>query len=99
MDAGTAAEQPWPSAGSTSASKLCWGLGAGAETGRDIAGMCLPNPSSVPIQDVFSNVGAQKRKRGQGGENGPRKKLQQPAQQDEDFYIPYRPKDFESERG
>ncbi|NXU91237.1 DDX54 helicase, partial [Xiphorhynchus elegans] len=50
------------------------------------------------LQDVFSNVG-QKRKRSQGGEDGPRKKPQQPAQQDEDFYIPYRPKDFESERG
>ncbi|NWI86071.1 DDX54 helicase, partial [Pitta sordida] len=51
------------------------------------------------LQDVFSNVGGQKRKRGRGGEDGPRKKPQQPAQQDEDFYIPYRPKDFESERG
>ncbi|NWZ69149.1 DDX54 helicase, partial [Acrocephalus arundinaceus] len=52
------------------------------------------------LQDVFSNVGGQKRKRVRGGEeDGPRKKLQQPAQQDEDFYIPYRPKDFESERG
>ncbi|NXK97781.1 DDX54 helicase, partial [Formicarius rufipectus] len=50
------------------------------------------------LQDVFSNVG-QKRKRSQGGEDGPRKKPQQPAQQDEEFYIPYRPKDFESERG
>ncbi|NXG14137.1 DDX54 helicase, partial [Grallaria varia] len=50
------------------------------------------------LQDVFSNVG-QKRKRSRGAEDGPRKKPQQPAQQDEDFYIPYRPKDFESERG
>uniref|UniRef100_U3JZ66 ATP-dependent RNA helicase DDX54 n=1 Tax=Ficedula albicollis TaxID=59894 RepID=U3JZ66_FICAL len=62
-------------------------------------GSWLLNSSTVPIQDVFSNVGAQKRKRGQGGEDGPRKKPQQAAQQDEDFYIPYRPKDFESERG
>uniref|UniRef100_A0A8C5TUR9 ATP-dependent RNA helicase DDX54 n=1 Tax=Malurus cyaneus samueli TaxID=2593467 RepID=A0A8C5TUR9_9PASS len=59
----------------------------------------MANPSTVPIQDVFSNVGGQKRKRGQGGEDGPRKKPQQLAQPDEDFYIPYRPKDFESERG
>ncbi|NWT10921.1 DDX54 helicase, partial [Vireo altiloquus] len=51
------------------------------------------------LQDVFSNVGSQKRKRSRGGDDGPRKKPQQPAQQDEDFYIPYRPKDFESERG
>ncbi|NWX11542.1 DDX54 helicase, partial [Aegotheles bennettii] len=51
------------------------------------------------LQDVFSNVVGQKRKRGRGGEDGARKKPQQPAQRDEDFYIPYRPKDFESERG
>uniref|UniRef100_A0A8B9MPD6 RNA helicase n=1 Tax=Accipiter nisus TaxID=211598 RepID=A0A8B9MPD6_9AVES len=51
------------------------------------------------LQDVFSTMVGQKRKRGRGGEDGSRKKLQQPAQRDEDFYIPYRPKDFESERG
>ncbi|NXX61755.1 DDX54 helicase, partial [Scopus umbretta] len=51
------------------------------------------------LQDIFSTVVGQKRKRGRRGEDGPRKKLQQPAQRDEDFYIPYRPKDFESERG
>ncbi|NWY04727.1 DDX54 helicase, partial [Nothoprocta ornata] len=51
------------------------------------------------LQDVFSTVVGRKRKRGREGENGPRKKLQQPAHRDEDFYIPYRPKDFESERG
>ncbi|KAM8992693.1 ATP-dependent RNA helicase DDX54 [Ara ararauna] len=51
------------------------------------------------LQDVFSNVLGQKRKRGRGEEGGPRKKLQQSVQQDKDFYIPYRPKDFESERG
>ncbi|NXS56441.1 DDX54 helicase, partial [Brachypteracias leptosomus] len=50
------------------------------------------------LQGVFSTVVGQKRKRGRG-EDGARKKLQQPAQRDEDFYIPYRPKDFESERG
>ncbi|KAJ7423709.1 ATP-dependent RNA helicase DDX54 [Willisornis vidua] len=50
------------------------------------------------LQDVFSNVGPN-RKRSHEGEDGPRKKPQQSAQQDEDFYIPYRPKDFESERG
>ncbi|KAF1608427.1 ATP-dependent RNA helicase DDX54, partial [Eudyptes chrysolophus] len=51
------------------------------------------------LQDVFSTVVGQKRKRGRGGEDGARKKPQQPVQRDEDFYIPYRPKDFESERG
>ncbi|NWI69630.1 DDX54 helicase, partial [Todus mexicanus] len=50
------------------------------------------------LQDVFTMVG-QKRKRSRGGEDGARKKPQQAAQRDEDFYIPYRPKDFESERG
>ncbi|XP_062360296.1 ATP-dependent RNA helicase DDX54 [Cinclus cinclus] len=69
-------------------------------------GLCPPAPEpqdgegeQEDLQEVFSNVGSQKRKRGQGGQSGPRKKPQQPAQQDEDFYIPYRPKDFESERG
>ncbi|KFQ53373.1 ATP-dependent RNA helicase DDX54, partial [Nestor notabilis] len=52
-----------------------------------------------PFQDVFSTMVGQKRRRGQGGEGGPRKKLQQSVEQDKDFYIPYRPKDFESERG
>ncbi|NXI95108.1 DDX54 helicase, partial [Psophia crepitans] len=51
------------------------------------------------LQDVFSTVVGQKRKRGRGREDGARKKLQPPVQHDEDFYIPYRPKDFESERG
>ncbi|NXA37996.1 DDX54 helicase, partial [Eudromia elegans] len=51
------------------------------------------------LQDVFSTVMGGKRKRGREGENSPRKKSQQPACRDEDFYIPYRPKDFESERG
>nr|XP_009669334.1 PREDICTED: ATP-dependent RNA helicase DDX54 [Struthio camelus australis] len=51
------------------------------------------------LQDVFPTVVGGKRKRGEKGEDGARKKLQQPAQRDEDFYIPYRPKDFESERG
>ncbi|KAM8797579.1 ATP-dependent RNA helicase DDX54 [Eudromia elegans] len=51
------------------------------------------------LQDMFSTVMGGKRKRGREGENSPRKKSQQPACRDEDFYIPYRPKDFESERG
>ncbi|XP_035412839.1 ATP-dependent RNA helicase DDX54 [Cygnus atratus] len=51
------------------------------------------------LQDVFSTVVGRKRKRGQGGEDGARKKPQQPVQRDEEFYVPYRPKDFESERG
>ncbi|KAM4649393.1 ATP-dependent RNA helicase DDX54 isoform 2-T2 [Amazona ochrocephala] len=72
-------------------------------------GLCLDPPASEEgdgegdkeedLQDVFSNVLGQKRKRGRGEGGGPRKKLQRSVQQDKDFYIPYRPKDFESERG
>lgn len=51
------------------------------------------------LQEVFSTVVGQKRKRSRAAEDGARKKPQPPAQRDEDFYIPYRPKDFESERG
>uniref|UniRef100_A0A8B9CL55 ATP-dependent RNA helicase DDX54 n=1 Tax=Anser brachyrhynchus TaxID=132585 RepID=A0A8B9CL55_9AVES len=51
------------------------------------------------LQDVFSTVVGRKRKRGRGGEDGARKKPQQAVQRDEEFYVPYRPKDFESERG
>lgn len=72
----------------TRSSRLCWGLM------QWFAGSFLD-----PFQDVFSNVSGQKRKQGRGEEGGPRKKLQQSVQQDKDFYIPYRPKDFESERG
>ncbi|KFV77391.1 ATP-dependent RNA helicase DDX54, partial [Dryobates pubescens] len=67
---------------------------------QQLVGRCgSRSPSTIPFQDVFSTVVGQKRKQGQGGESSPRKKRRQPAQQDEDFYIPYRPKDFESERG
>ncbi|NXK73606.1 DDX54 helicase, partial [Amazona guildingii] len=72
-------------------------------------GLCLDPPApeegdgegdkEEDLQDVFSNVLGQKRKRGRGEGGGPRKKLQRSVQQDKDFYIPYRPKDFESERG
>ncbi|XP_071619512.1 ATP-dependent RNA helicase DDX54 isoform X2 [Heliangelus exortis] len=71
-------------------------------------GLCPPHPEpeegeeggeEEDFQDIFSNVAGQKRKRGREGENNTRKKPQHPAEQDEDFYIPYRPKDFESERG
>lgn len=61
--------------------------------------LASPSSSTAPIQDVFSTVVGQKRKQGRGAEDSPRKKQRQPAQRDEDFYIPYRPKDFESERG
>uniref|UniRef100_A0A8B9ZR85 ATP-dependent RNA helicase DDX54 n=1 Tax=Anas zonorhyncha TaxID=75864 RepID=A0A8B9ZR85_9AVES len=54
---------------------------------------------NLQVEDVFSAVVGRKRKRGRDGEDGARKKPQQPAQREEEFYIPYRPKDFESERG
>ncbi|XP_065594785.1 ATP-dependent RNA helicase DDX54 [Cyrtonyx montezumae] len=51
------------------------------------------------LQEVFSTVVGRKRKRSRAAEDGAKKKPQPAAQRDEDFYIPYRPKDFESERG
>uniref|UniRef100_A0A8D0HB29 ATP-dependent RNA helicase DDX54 n=1 Tax=Sphenodon punctatus TaxID=8508 RepID=A0A8D0HB29_SPHPU len=50
------------------------------------------------LQDVFSAVVGRKRKRLQAGESAGKKRKPE-AQQNEEFYIPYRPKDFESERG
>ncbi|OXB76408.1 UNVERIFIED_CONTAM: hypothetical protein H355_014123 [Colinus virginianus] len=49
--------------------------------------------------EVFSTVVGRKRKQSRAAEDGAKKKPQPAAQRDEDFYIPYRPKDFESERG
>ncbi|XP_072207538.1 ATP-dependent RNA helicase DDX54 isoform X2 [Excalfactoria chinensis] len=51
------------------------------------------------LQEVFSTMVGRKRKRSRAAGDGARKKPQPPVQRDEDFYIPYRPKDFESERG
>ncbi|KAM9793837.1 ATP-dependent RNA helicase DDX54 isoform 1-T1 [Syngnathus typhle] len=74
----------------------------------------LHNPVSVPagedaadsgeddaLQEVFSEVVGGKRKSHQdGGEERPRKKRnKRVAVKDEEYYIPYRPKDFNSERG
>lgn len=86
------------------------GLGQGCALGLEWA--CEPleepdprvgtwslSPSFAPFQEVFSTMVGWKRKRSRAAEDGARKKPQPPAQRDEDFYIPYRPKDFESERG
>ncbi|KAJ8286821.1 hypothetical protein GJAV_G00043670 [Gymnothorax javanicus] len=56
------------------------------------------------LQEVFSRVvGGKKRKNlegeGEGDAAGPKKKKNRGATRDEEFYIPYRPKDFNSERG
>ncbi|KAF7238441.1 ATP-dependent RNA helicase DDX54 [Varanus komodoensis] len=50
------------------------------------------------IQDVFSSVVGRKRKRHEAGEST-RKKSSWSEHQDKEFYVPYRPKDFDSERG
>ncbi|KAI5615635.1 ATP-dependent RNA helicase DDX54, partial [Silurus asotus] len=51
------------------------------------------------LQGVFSEVvGGKKRKR-DGNVDGAKNKKNRQSGRDEEFYIPYRPKDFESERG
>ncbi|XP_060105024.1 ATP-dependent RNA helicase DDX54 isoform X2 [Heteronotia binoei] len=50
------------------------------------------------LQDIFSTMVGRKRKQPQAG-TSTRKKRKQATQRDEEFYIPYRPKDFDSERG
>ncbi|XP_062999970.1 ATP-dependent RNA helicase DDX54 [Elgaria multicarinata webbii] len=52
------------------------------------------------IQDVFSSVVGRKRKQQQHPADKSHSKKRKPwAPQDQEFYIPYRPKDFDSERG
>nr|XP_028566750.1 ATP-dependent RNA helicase DDX54 [Podarcis muralis] len=57
-----------------------------------------PEEEEERIQDVFSSVVGRKRKQPlDGKDNGKKQRLA--MQQQGEFYIPYRPKDFESERG
>ncbi|KAF7665137.1 hypothetical protein LDENG_00153050 [Lucifuga dentata] len=52
------------------------------------------------FQGVFSKVvGGKKRGLKEGGEEQPKSKKSRQMGKDEEFYIPYRPKDFNSERG
>ncbi|KAM9841081.1 ATP-dependent RNA helicase DDX54 [Aulostomus maculatus] len=51
------------------------------------------------MQEVFSEVVGGKRKGRKDGEEGQKSKRSRPAGKDEEYYIPYRPKDFNSERG
>ncbi|XP_074547209.1 ATP-dependent RNA helicase DDX54 [Halichoeres trimaculatus] len=52
------------------------------------------------LQEVFSSVVGGKRKVQQrDGEERPRSKKSKQSGKDEEYYIPYRPKDFNSERG
>ncbi|XP_028680058.1 ATP-dependent RNA helicase DDX54 [Erpetoichthys calabaricus] len=50
------------------------------------------------IENVFSEVVGGKRKKPQNETNAPKKKTKI-SNSDKEFYIPYRPKDFDSERG
>ncbi|CAM4657464.1 unnamed protein product [Lepidochelys olivacea] len=71
---------------------------AGAALGGQDPAVPAPEEEEANLQEVFSAVVGRKRKQHQVGE-GVRKKQRYEAQQDEEFYIPYRPKDLESERG
>lgn len=50
-------------------------------------------------QGVFSAVVGGKRRQQADGEERPKNKRSRQMGKDEEFYIPYKPKDFESERG
>ncbi|XP_048412630.2 ATP-dependent RNA helicase DDX54 [Stegostoma tigrinum] len=54
-------------------------------------------PDEESIETVFSEVMGRKRKSKQPTDNFPKKKKE--CERDEEFYIPHRPKDFNSERG
>uniref|UniRef100_A0A8C3HZ22 RNA helicase n=1 Tax=Chrysemys picta bellii TaxID=8478 RepID=A0A8C3HZ22_CHRPI len=71
---------------------------AGAALGGQDPAVPAPEEEEANLQEVFSAVVGRKRKQHQVGE-GLRKKQRHEAQRDEEFYIPYRPKDLESERG
>nr|XP_060641416.1 ATP-dependent RNA helicase DDX54 [Anolis sagrei ordinatus] len=51
------------------------------------------------IQEVFSSVVGRKRKQNPTRKDTEKKKQRLSVQQEKEFYIPYRPKDFDSERG
>uniref|UniRef100_A0A452IUF2 ATP-dependent RNA helicase DDX54 n=2 Tax=Gopherus agassizii TaxID=38772 RepID=A0A452IUF2_9SAUR len=71
---------------------------AEAALGSQDPAVPAPEEEEANLQEVFSAVVGRKRKQHQVGE-GIRKKQRHEAQRDEEFYIPYRPKDLESERG
>ncbi|PNI64539.1 DDX54 isoform 6, partial [Pan troglodytes] len=48
--------------------------------------------------DIFSEVVGRKRQRS-GPNRGAKRRREEARQRDQEFYIPYRPKDFDSERG
>ncbi|XP_053136337.1 ATP-dependent RNA helicase DDX54 [Hemicordylus capensis] len=77
---------------------------AAAEKARALALPPAPQQDSAEreeaLQDVFSSVVGGRRKQPlPAAGRGSGKKRTQPTQRDEEFYVPYRPKDFDSERG
>nr|XP_011759906.1 ATP-dependent RNA helicase DDX54 [Macaca nemestrina] len=50
------------------------------------------------MEDIFSEVMGRKRQRS-GPNRGAKRRREEAWQRDQEFYIPYRPKDFDSERG
>ncbi|KAM9621653.1 ATP-dependent RNA helicase DDX54 [Trichechus inunguis] len=50
------------------------------------------------VEDVFTEIVGQKRRR-LGPNRGVKRQRAEARQQERDFYVPYRPKDFDSERG
>ncbi|XP_007490072.1 ATP-dependent RNA helicase DDX54 isoform X2 [Monodelphis domestica] len=51
------------------------------------------------VEEAFSEVLGPKRPRLAEGPGGKKKRKERSSPQDADFYVPYRPKDFDSERG
>lgn len=51
------------------------------------------------LQNVFSDVVGGKRRKQDDETDKPKSKKSRRSGKDEEFYIPYRPKDFNSERG
>ncbi|XP_041084357.1 ATP-dependent RNA helicase DDX54-like [Polyodon spathula] len=66
--------------------------------GRSAASLPRAESDEDSIQNVFSEVLGGKRKTPQSEMDAPNKRAKE-AGRDEEFYIPYRPKDFDSERG
>lgn len=50
------------------------------------------------VEDIFTEVMCRKRQR-PGPDRGAKRRKEEARQRDQDFYVPYRPKDFDSERG
>ncbi|XP_032953765.1 ATP-dependent RNA helicase DDX54 [Rhinolophus ferrumequinum] len=50
------------------------------------------------VEDIFTEVTCRKRQR-PGPDRGAKRRKEEARQRDQDFYVPYRPKDFDSERG